>query len=565
MLAKVGLADRVDHQPSQLSGGEQQRVAIARSLINRPEVLFADEPTGNLDSRTSEEILEMFEQLNQDDGITIILVTHDPGVARHARRTIRMKDGLIEEAGGGGVKPVLVLRMAGRALRRNVMRTLLTTLGIVIGVGSVITMMEIGNGATRAIQKTLSSIGANTLVIIPGAQKVGGINYGIGSQTTLTPKDAEAISSQCPAVANVAPIVRARTQIVYGNRNWVPTSLYGTDPAFLEVRDWTDLAEGTAFSDQDVRNMSKVCLVGGTIVRELFQGQSPIGKEIRIRNVAFKVVGVLSPKGANMMGQDQDDTVLAPVDDAQVPGRGHLPLRRQPERPEHRQHHRSELAHQPLSQRRLRHQLRDPVPDRRRPTSCRTCPSPSGSPTWTRSSPTRAAPRTSPSAIEQITSTLRELHHLRPNAPNDFTVRDMTEITKAMSSTTELITKLLLYVAMISLVVGGVGIMNIMLVSVTERTREIGLRMAVGAEPGDILRQFLTEAVALCLLGGIVGILLGRGASMLVSRLLKWPTAPSLGAIVTAVVVSASVGVIFGFYPAWKGSRLDPIDALRYE
>jgi ABC-type antimicrobial peptide transport system permease subunit len=210
------------------------------------------------------------------------------------------------------MKPVLILRMASRALRRNVMRTLLTTLGIIIGVGSVITMMEIGNGATRAIQKTLASIGANTLAIIPGAQNVGGINYGIGSQTTLTPKDAEAILQRCPAVAHVAPLVRARTQIVYGHRNWVPTTIYGTDPAFLEVRDWSDLAEGTAFSAQDVRNLSKVCLVGQTIVRQLFDGQSPLGKEVRIRNVAFKVVGVLSPKGANMMGQDQDDTLLAP-------------------------------------------------------------------------------------------------------------------------------------------------------------------------------------------------------------------------------------------------------------
>ena len=199
-------------------------MAIARSLINQPEMLFADEPTGNLDSRTSEEILTMFERLNQDEGITIILVTHDPGVARHARRTIHMKDGLILEGGRGRRETrSVVLRIAGRALRRNVMRTLLTTLGIIIGVGAVITMMEIGNGATRAIQKTLTSIGANTLVIIPGAQSVGGINYGIGSQTTLTPRTPRPSPSECPAVANVAPIVRARTQIVYGNRNWVPT------------------------------------------------------------------------------------------------------------------------------------------------------------------------------------------------------------------------------------------------------------------------------------------------------------------------------------------------------
>jgi ABC-type antimicrobial peptide transport system permease subunit len=462
------------------------------------------------------------------------------------------------------MKPLLILKMANRALRRNVMRTLLTTLGIVIGVGSVITMMEIGNGATRAIQKTLTSIGANTLAIIPGAQNVGGINYGIGSQTTLTPRDAAAIQKQCPAVAFVAPMVRARTQIVYGNRNWVPTTIYGTDPAFLEVRDWTDLAEGTAFSAQDVRNMSKVCMVGGTIVRELFGGQSPIGKEVRIRNVSFKVIGVLGPKGANMMGQDQDDTLLAPW----------TTLKYRVVATSLSNGNQSALNNNNTTE---VNSLSNTYPNVASSTNSETLyPTQSSNELQDLPQPIRFANVDSiltnarsaeeiPAAIEQITNTLRTTHHLRPGTLNDFTVRDMTEITKAMSSTTELITKLLMYVAMISLVVGGVGIMNIMLVSVTERTREIGLRMAVGAEPNDILRQFLTEAIALCLLGGILGILVGRGASILVSSLLHWPTAPSVGAIITAVVVSASIGVIFGFYPAWKGSRLDPIDALRYE
>ena len=462
------------------------------------------------------------------------------------------------------MKPLIILKMANRALRRNVMRTLLTTLGIVIGVGSVITMMEIGNGATRAIQKTLTSIGANTLAVIPGAQNVGGINYGIGSQTTLTPRDAEAIQRQCPAVANVAPIVRARTQVVFGNRNWVPTTIYGTDPAFLEVRDWTDLAEGTAFSAQDVRNMNKVCMVGGTVVRELFAGQSPIGKEVRIRNVSFKVIGVLGPKGANMMGQDQDDTLLAPW----------TTLKYRVVATSLANGNQSALNTSNTTE---VNSLSNTYPNVTSSTNSETLyPVQAGNELQDLPQPIRFAnvdqiltnARSAaeiPEAIEQITSTLRGTHHLRPGALNDFTVRDMTEITKAMSSTTELITKLLLYVAMISLVVGGVGIMNIMLVSVTERTREIGLRMAVGAEPNDILRQFLTEAIALCLLGGVLGILAGRGASILVSSLLHWPTAPSVGAIITAVVVSASIGVIFGFYPAWKGSRLDPIDALRYE
>jgi ABC-type antimicrobial peptide transport system permease subunit len=462
------------------------------------------------------------------------------------------------------MKATVILRTATRALRRNVLRTLLTTLGIVIGVGAVITMMEIGNGATRAIQRTLTSIGANTLAIIPGAQNVGGINFGIGSQTTLTPKDAEAITRECAAVANVSPVVRARTQIVFGNRNWVPTYIYGTDPAFLEVRDWADMDAGTAFTEQDVRNLSKVCLVGRTIVRELFGGVSPIGKEVRIRNVAFKVIGVLGPKGANMMGMDQDDTLLAPW----------TTIKFRVVATSLSSGNQSALNSANTTE---VNSLSNLYPNVAGSTNTITLyPTQSSNELADVPQPIRFAnvdqimanarsAEDIPTAIQEINSVLRESHHLKPGDLNDFTVRDMTEITKAMSSTTELITKLLMYVAMISLIVGGVGIMNIMLVSVTERTREIGLRMAVGAEPGDILRQFLAEAIALCLLGGVMGIAAGRGASIIVSRLLHWPTMPSVGAIVTAVVVSASVGVIFGFYPAWKGSRLDPIDALRYE
>jgi ABC-type antimicrobial peptide transport system permease subunit len=439
------------------------------------------------------------------------------------------------------------------------MRTLLTTLGIVIGVAAVITMMEIGNGATLAIQRTLTSIGANTLVVIPGAQNVGGINYGIGSQVTLSPKDADSIAKECPAVANVAPMVRARTQIVYGNRNWVPSYVYGSTPSFLRVRDWTDMDEGEAFTEQDVRNTSKVCIVGRTIVRELFAGQSPVGKEIRVRNVAFKVVGVLSQKGANMMGQDQDDIVLAPwttikyrVVATSLSGGNQSATN-------------TANTTEVNSLSMIYPNITTSLYPTQSSNEAADVPQPIRFANVDQILTNARSTAEIPVAIQQITNILRENHHLRPAAPNDFTVRDMTEITKAMSSTTELITKLLMYVAMISLVVGGVGIMNIMLVSVTERTREIGLRMAVGAEPNDILRQFLTEAIVLCVLGGIMGILVGRGASLVVSKVLHWPTAPSVGAIVAAVVVSASVGLIFGFYPAWKGSRLDPIDALRYE
>ena len=452
-----------------------------------------------------------------------------------------------------------VLKTAAGALKRNIMRTLLTMLGIVIGVAAVITMMEIGNGATLAIQRTLTSIGANTLVVIPGAQNVGGINYGMGSMTTLSPKDADSIASECPAVANVAPIVRARTQIVYGNKNWVPTYVYGTTPAFLEVRDWTDMDEGEAFTEHDVRNASKVCMVGRTIVKELFAGHSPLGKEIRVRNVAFKVVGVLGPKGANMMGQDQDDILLAPwttikyrVVATSLSGGNQSTTN-------------TSNTTEVDSLNMLYPNITTSLYPTQSTNELADVPQPIRFANVDQILTNARTAADIPIAIEQITDVVRENHHLRVTAPDDFRVRDMTEITKAMSSTTDLITRLLLYVAMISLIVGGVGIMNIMLVSVTERTREIGVRMAVGAEPNDILRQFLTEAVVLCLLGGIMGILVGRGASVVVSRVLHWPTAASVGAIVAAVVVAASVGLIFGFYPAWKGSRLDPIDALRYE
>ena len=449
-------------------------------------------------------------------------------------------------------------RTALTALRRNPMRALLTTLGIVIGVGAVIAMMEIGTGSSAAIQKTIATMGANVLLVVPGTAASGGVTFGAGSVTTLTPQDGEAILRDSPAVRNVAPIVRARTQVVYGNRNWVPQQMLGTTPAFLDIRDWSQLAEGDAFTERDVLNANKVCLIGQTLVRELFQGESPVGREIRVKNVSFRVVGVLAAKGANMMGSDQDDILLAPWTTIKYRVTGStLATANQ-----------SAAGSSGSSVNTLNKLYPGTAPQlypQQSETQAANTPLPVRFANVDQLLAAARSPEEIPAAIQQMTELLRERHRIREGQPDDFTIRDMTEMTNTLTSTTRLMTNLLLCVAMISLVVGGVGIMNIMLVSVTERTREIGLRMAVGARARDILRQFLVEAVVLCLVGGAAGILLGHGGSRLVELLLRWPVETSLPAIAAAVLVSASVGIVFGFYPAWKASRLDPIDALRYE
>ena len=464
------------------------------------------------------------------------------------------------------MKVYRTIRTALRALRRNPMRAMLTTLGIIIGVAAVIAMMEIGEGSSKAIQRTISSMGANNLLIMPGTAASGGVSFGAGSVMTLTPQDCEAIIRECPAVRAAAPLVRARTQVIYGNRNWVPLFIYGTTPEYLDVRNWTTLAEGEMFTDRDIRNGSKVCVLGQTLVRELFDGEPPIGREVRVRNVSFRVVGILSPKGANMMGMDQDDILLAPWTTIKYRVAG------------------STLANVNQSSSAATgtssgsttgsavNSLNNLYPN----TQVKLYPEPSATQAANTPLPVRftnidqimTAAETGeeiPLAIRQITALLRERHRLRPGEADDFNIRDMTETTKTLASTSTLMTNLLLSVALISLIVGGVGIMNIMLVSVTERTREIGLRMSVGARSRDILRQFLVESVILCLTGGAIGTLLGCGGSYLVTLLLQWPTETSITAILMSVIVSAGVGIIFGFYPAWKASRLDPIEALRYE
>ena len=459
---------------------------------------------------------------------------------------------------------IRTVRTASVALRRNVMRSALTCLGIIIGVAAVITMMEIGRGASASIAANIAKMGANTINVSPGDKMNGGVSNGAGSAMTLTPEDCEAIQTECPDVRYAAPLVWTRsTQLVHGGHNWVPRNIRGTTAAFLDIYNWMPLAAGEAFTDRDVRNAAKVCIIGQTLVKQLFDGENPLGATLRVGAVNCKVIGITAGKGADMFGNDQDDILIAPWTTVKF-------------RVSNQSASTSSTATASASTATV-NTLSNLYPNSSTSTtSSALYPTMSTAQQADTPLPIRfsnvdqilcsaTGPAELPLAVRQITDLLHQRHHTPDHVMNDFRVQDGTEFIQMLGSTTDRMVSLLLSVAVLSLLVGGVGIMNIMLVSVTERTREIGLRMAVGARGRDVLQQFLIEAVILCLAGGAVGIAVGRGGSLLVRQFLNWPTQISIPAIVASVIVSATVGLIFGFYPAWKASRLDPIDALRYE
>jgi len=516
LLTRLGLGDRTDHKPTELSGGQQQRVSIARALMNEAQVVLADEPTGALDSHSGEEVLKLLKELNAG-GRTVLLITHDPDVAAHANRVIRIADGKIvsderkdTSIPAGAVRAVSLearnrflpdlveaTKMALRSMRANIFRTALTLLGVIIGVAAVVAMLAIGDGSRQQVLERISAMGTNLLVVRPGGAGV----RTTGNNVSLVEEDAAAIAD-IENVGIVSPERSTNSTVRFGNIDY-QTSIQGAWPGFVTARDWS-LAEGSMFSEADVKSYAPVIVLGRTVADNLFpNGESPVGKYVLVRNVPFEVSGVLARKGATAWGTDQDDIVLMPLS----------------------------TGYMRLFGRRFVNSITVYVDDVNRVAETE----------------------------EAIKTRLIERHRAE-----DFRIRNTASILETAVATQQTLTILLGSVAAISLLVGGIGVMNIMLVSVTERTREIGVRMATGARAGNILLQFNTEAMVVCGIGGIVGVLLGIGVALVC----QWfGMAIVLSAVPAMMAFSCAflTGLLFGYLPARKAARMDPVAALAYE
>jgi macrolide transport system ATP-binding/permease protein len=569
VLDKLGLRDRERNTPGQLSGGQQQRVAIARALINQPSLLLADEPTGNLDTRNSNEIMQTLSSLNRDQGVTIIVVTHEPDIAAFADRVLTMRDGQIisdvkntrrdkaprpaAEAAGdllqtrepltyvgssGASWPFawMVVTAAAEAIWRNKMRSALTMLGVFIGVAALIVMVSVGQGANEAVRKEIARLGTNLVVILPGAATSGGARGGSGSASTLTVADVQAIRREAPAAGEVSYLIRQSGQIRFANQNWT-TGIQGVSPNYPPMTNW-QIAAGRAITPEDERSAALVVVLGETVRRQLFGTfQNPIGATVQAKGVSLRVVGILDTKGQTSFGQDQDDLIMVPFTTAE----------------------RKILGVAAPSQQQTAINWIYPTP----PNPYGLQPRMIG---FVNQIYVQAIDQTGiQTAISQATEILARRHRIRPGTINDFSVRNLSQIAETAEGSSRIMALLLAAVASISLVVGGIGIMNILLVSVTERTREIGLRMAIGARRLHVLLQFLAEAIFISVSGGFVGIIIGATLSIVISALTGWPAPISLTAIAGGFLFSAAVGIFFGYYPARKAARLDPIEALRYE